>query len=295
MTQNYSAGDEGESGLLRLLAPNPSPMTNEGTNSYIVGTDDVAIIDPGPADAGHMAAIVDAVAGRRVRGILVTHAHLDHSPAAAPLAARLDAPVMAFGPADAGRSPTMQGLSNTIGGGEGVDAAFRPDVLMSSGDMLTGQGWTLRGHHTPGHMANHLSFEWPERRAVFTGDTVMDWASTLISPPDGDLGQFMRSLDLLERLDADRFLPGHGDPVLCPEARCRELRTHRLSREASILGCLDQPRTVENIVAAVYTEVPAALVQAAGRNVLAHLVHLNETDRARAVPSIAPGCRWVRR
>ncbi|MGB3555941.1 MAG: MBL fold metallo-hydrolase [Jannaschia sp.] len=282
--------------LLRILAPNPSPMTAEGTNSYILGSEvpggDVAVIDPGPDDADHLAALVAAVGGRQVRAILVTHSHLDHSPGAAPLSGMLDAPVLAFGPSDAGRSATMAALGDLVGGGEGVDAGFAPDVRLGDGDIVSGDGWTLQAHHTPGHMGNHLSFEWLERRDVFTGDTVMGWASTMISPPDGDLGQFMASLDRLEAFDAVRFLPGHGNAVTAPAARCRALRTHRLGREAAILGALIRPCRIPDLVAAIYADIPPALHGAAARNVLAHLIYLVETGRAVADPEIGIGAEW---
>ncbi|UWQ16125.1 MBL fold metallo-hydrolase [Jannaschia sp. M317] len=292
MSKGYSAHEADESGLLRILAPNPSPMTEAGTNSYILGTEDLVIIDPGPADAAHMHAIVQAIRNRPVQAILVTHSHLDHSPAARPLSDQLDAPVLAFGASDTGRSDLMRRLSDRVGGGEGVDTGFCPDTLIGQGDVLSGQGWTLHAHHTPGHMANHLSFEWPEGGTVFTGDTVMGWASTLISPPDGDLGQFMTSLTRLEQLPATRFLPGHGRP--CAPARCAEMRSHRLTREAAILATLTHPRSIAEVVAEVYRDTPAALHGAAARNVLAHLVYLAEAGRVTARPGIDPDALWQR-
>ncbi len=267
-------------------------MTAEGTNTYILGKSEVAIIDPGPMLDSHLAAIVDAVAGRRVVGILVTHAHRDHSPAAAPLARRVGAPVMAFGTAAAGRSEAMRALPAT--GGEGVDTTFAPDVALPDGAEVAGDGWRLRAIWTPGHMANHLSFHWIEGRAVFTGDTVMGWASTLISPPDGDVGQYMTSLDRLEATDARRFHPGHGDPVAAPAARCRELRTHRRTREAEILAALDESDRIPDIVARVYADTPPTLHVAAARNVLAHLIHLAEQGRAASDGPPGPDALWRR-
>lgn len=293
MDRGYPPGGAVESGLIRVLAPNASPMTHTGTNSFVLGHDDVAVIDPGPASAPHLDAVIAAIAGRPVRAILVTHSHVDHSPGARPLQARLgDVPILAFGSSRAGRSETMRRLPH-LGGGEGVDAAFAPDVTLTQGDTVTGDGWTLRAHHTPGHMANHLSFAWPEARAVFTGDTVMGWASTMISPPDGDLGQFMASLDLLEALDADVFHCGHGDPVTDPARRCRDLRAHRLARAAAIHAALPDAPTVPALVAHIYADTPPALHGAAARNVLAHLIHLVQTGRARAHPAIGPDATWA--
>ena len=291
MARGYARSGAVESGLLRIVAPNPSPMTEAGTNSYVVGTDDVAVIDPGPPIRVHLDAIEAAVSGRPVRAILVTHSHLDHSPGARPLADLLGARVLAFGPSGAGRSMAMAGLPG-IGGGEGVDAGFAPDATLADGETVGGEGWTLRALHTPGHMGNHLSFEWIERRAVFTGDVVMGWASTMISPPDGDLGQFMASLDRLEALDARTFHPGHGAAVDAPAARCRALRDHRRGREAAILAALPEAPTIPALVARLYADTPPALHAAAARNVLAHLVELWRTDRVEATPSPAPDALW---
>ncbi|WP_299653183.1 MBL fold metallo-hydrolase [uncultured Jannaschia sp.] len=293
MTRTYRSDPSIDSGLQRLVAPNPSVMTAAGTNTYILGKDEVAIIDPGPCIDAHLEAIVGAVAGRRVVGLLVTHAHLDHSPAAAPLARTLDAPVMAFGRADAGRSDLMRSLPVT-GGGEGVDTGFNPDVTLADDAEIAGADWRLRAIWTPGHMANHLSFHWIEGDAVFTGDTVMGWSSTMISPPDGDLGQYLTTLDRLEALDTERFHPGHGDPVTAPVARCRELRAHRLARESEILAALDRPARISALVARIYASTPPALHRAAARNVLAHLIHLEMQGRVAAEPTIAPDALWHR-
>lgn len=294
MTESYPPHGPVESGLIRVLAPNPSPMTSDGTNTFVLGTSDVAIIDPGPDLAAHLDAVERAIDGRPVTAILVTHSHLDHSPAARPLASRVNAPVMAFGPSDAGRSKAMAAF-DTLGGGEGVDRHFAPDVTLPSGAVVSGDGWSLKAHWTPGHMANHLSFEWPEAGAVFTGDTVMGWASTMISPPDGDLGQFMTSLDLLAGLDARVFHPGHGGPVTVPSARCRALRDHRLAREAAILSALDHTDTITGILARVYADTPPALHGAAARNILAHLLHLIRQGLVDADPRPSPDARYKRR
>ncbi|TFL17979.1 MBL fold metallo-hydrolase [Jannaschia formosa] len=294
MADIYDGGQGGGSGLRRVVAPNPSPMTEAGTNGYVLGRSDVVVIDPGPDEARHRAALIAAIAGRPVRAVIVTHSHLDHSPGARPLADALRAPVLGFGPSAAGRSETMDRLAGLVGGGEGVDVGFAPDDVLAEGDRVAGDGWTLRALHTPGHMANHLSLHWEEAGETFTGDTVMGWASTLISPPDGDLGQFMASLDRLEALEARRFHAGHGAPVEAPSARCRALRDHRLAREAAVLDALATPHRIPELVAAIYTDTPPALHAAAARNVLAHLVHLAETGRVAAAPSLHPEAVWRR-
>ncbi|WP_295317652.1 MBL fold metallo-hydrolase, partial [Roseobacter sp.] len=186
--------EEAEPGLRRILAPNPSPMTFRGTNTYLLGTRDLAVIDPGPVSEPHLRAILDAVLpGQRISHIIVTHAHLDHSPLAAGLSAATGAPVLGFGPAHAGRSTVMTRLALTgmAEGGEGIDTAFSPDETLADGDIIEGDGWSLEVLHTPGHIGNHICLGWGNR--CFTADHVMGWASSLVSPPDGDLTDFMAS------------------------------------------------------------------------------------------------------
>jgi glyoxylase-like metal-dependent hydrolase (beta-lactamase superfamily II) len=282
-------------GVRCILAPNPSPMTLHGTNTYLLGDGEVAVIDPGPDDAAHLAAIEAALAkGERVALILVTHAHRDHSPLARVLAARHGAPVLAYGPAGAGRSAQMQALATAakgLGGGEGVDAAFRPDRELADDEEIEGPGWRIRAIWTPGHMGNHMCFQWGG--LVFTGDHVMGWASSLVSPPDGEMGAYMASLDRLASLGAERLLPGHGDPVEQPAARIAELAAHRRAREAQILAALGPvPRDVAQIAAAVYTDTPPALMPAARRNVLAHLLDLATRGLARPLDPPGPDARY---
>lgn len=262
-------------GLRLVLAPNPSPMTERGTNSYLLGDGALTVLDPGPDDRRHLAAILAAPRrGERITRILVSHAHLDHSPAARALSEATGAPVMAFGDALAGRSVRMQALDRqAIGGGEGADAAFVPDEVLPDGTELEIGGLVLRVLHTPGHFGNHLSFLWGQ--ALFSGDTVMGWAPSLVSPPDGDLTDFMTSLDRLEALGATRLYPGHGAPVDDGVARIRALRAHRLAREAAIRAALDDgARDVGMIAGRVYTDIDPALIGGAMRNVLAHLIDL---------------------
>ena len=274
-------------GVVRVIAPNPSPMTATGTASYVLGTGaGRAVIDPGPDDASHRAAILAACDGHPVEAILVTHPHLDHSAGAPALRAATGAPVLAFGAFDAGRSDRMRSLAD-LGGGEGIDRGFAPDRQLADGEAVEGRGWALRAVWTPGHMASHLAFHAPEAKAAFTGDVLMGWASTLISPPDGDVTQFLASLDRIEALGAARLLPGHGGMIADPAGRCAQMRMHRLGREAAILAALDAPRTIPEIVAAVYVDTPAPLRPMAERNVLAHLVHLVETG-AVAASTLAP-------
>lgn len=264
-----------EPGLRLLLAPNPSPMTERGTNTFLLGEGAVTVIDPGPADPVHLQAILAALRpGERVARILVTHAHKDHSPLARPLADATGAAVWAFGDSQAGRSPRMAALgAEWLGGGEGVDAGFSPDERLADGAEIEAGGRALRAIHTPGHLGNHLSFEWGE--VVFTGDHLMGWAPSLVSPPEGDLTDFMASLGVIEALGARRCYPGHGAPVPDGAARARALRTHRLGREAAILTALaGGSETLAAITAAVYHDVPQFMWPAAERNVLAHAIDL---------------------
>ncbi len=264
---------------LRLVrAPNPSPMTHSGTNTWIVGTGEVAVIDPGPDDARHLSAILAALSpGEAIRAILVTHAHRDHSPLAAALSQHTGAPVSAAGNMAGRRRPIMAALatSGLVGGGEGVDAAFAPDHVLEDGAVVTGPGWQLEVIATPGHTADHLAFAWGA--AVFTGDHVMGWASSLVSPPDGDLVTFMNSCARLKARSDQIYYPGHGAPVGNPQDRLGWLIEHRKERTRQILATLAAgPETAAGLTRKIYTDVPPGLLKAAERNVLAHLVALSE-------------------
>ena len=270
-------------GLRRLLCPNPSPMTYRGTNTYLLGTTEIAVIDPGPDDPLHLEAILDAIGlSARIMQIIVTHSHLDHSPLSRALAQKTGAPVLAFGDATAGRSAIMSALaqSGLAGGGEGIDHAFRPDQILQEGDQVTGEGWFLEVLHTPGHLGNHISLVWGE--ACFTADHVMGWASSLVSPPDGDLTDFMASCRKMAARNWSVFYPGHGAPILDPNARLDWLISHRLEREAQIRAALETgSATAQKLAAAIYTDVAPALLPAAERNVFAHLIDLNGRDIVR--------------
>ncbi|MGY9046884.1 hypothetical protein P775_28405 [Puniceibacterium antarcticum] len=269
-------------GLRRLLAPNPSAMTFRGTNTYLLGRRGIAVIDPGPEDTRHLDAILAALRpGQSISHIVVTHAHLDHSPLSRRLSQITGAPVLAFGNALAGRSAIMQDLAATglVGGGEGVDAAFAPDVTLPDGAVIEGDGWQLDVVHTPGHSGNHIALGWGD--ALFCGDLVMGWATSLVSPPDGDLSDFMASCRRLQTGHWRQFHPGHGAPIDAPQQRLSWLIDHRLSREAAILAELKQaPADAATLARRIYTETPAALIPAATRNVLAHLVDLTTNSVA---------------
>ena len=271
-------------GLRRIVAPNPSPMTYKGTNTYLLGTTELAVIDPGPDHKGHLAAIQNAVRpGQRITHIIVTHSHLDHSPLARPLAQATGAPVLGFGTAAAGRSRIMQELaeSGLMGGGEGVDTLFVPDIVVMDKHTIQAEGWSLEVLHTPGHMGNHICLAW--QNACFTADHVMGWSTSLVSPPDGDLSDFMASCARLRERNWQRLFPGHGDVIDTPAARLDWLVQHRQNREAAVLGALRAgPASARTIATSVYTDIARPLLPAAERNVLAHLIDLY--GKSRVIP-----------
>ncbi|WP_171207380.1 MULTISPECIES: MBL fold metallo-hydrolase [unclassified Ruegeria] len=283
-------------GLQRILAPNPSPMTYRGTNTYLLGTGDVIVIDPGPQSAPHLQAILDALQPhQRISHIIVTHTHLDHSPLAAPLAAETGAPILAFGAAGSGRSAVMTELAHNglVGGGEGIDHAFRPDIELDDGAKIQGDGITLEVIHTPGHLGNHIALAWDD--ICFTADHVMGWASSLVSPPDGDLTDFMAACHRLRSRDWALFHPGHGAPITDPAGRLDWLIAHRQERERQILTALeDGPADVGQLARRIYNDTPTSLLPAAERNVLAHLVDLTGKSTVAPVGILSAQARFKR-
>jgi glyoxylase-like metal-dependent hydrolase (beta-lactamase superfamily II) len=262
-------------------------MTHWGTNTYLLGTGPLVVVDPGPDDPAHFAALRTSIGAARVEAVIVTHPHRDHSPLAPRLARACGAPVLGFGPPEAGRRPVMADLAarGGLGGGEGVDAGFRPDAGIGEGDRIAAGGTVLEVLHTPGHFAGHLSLALGD--AVLTGDHVMGWASTLVSPPDGDLASFRATSARLRAREDRVFYPGHGAPVTDPAARLDWLVAHRAGREAAILRALTRgPSSVEEIAQRVYTDLAAPMLPAACRNVLAHLIDLSE--KGVVLPEAAP-------
>ena len=263
--------------IISILAPNPSPMTFKGTNTYIIDNGELAIIDPGPLNAKHFEAILNITADRPVKYIFLTHSHVDHSPLARELSAELNTPVYAYGASDAGLSSTMLSLirNGYKSGSEGVDYQFKPDHFIINNESFKLNDSIITAIHTPGHMGNHVCFQFG--KILFTGDHVMGWATSMVSPPYGDLTQFMASCRLLQTKEFDLFLPGHGDIVKNPNERLNFLINHRLVRERQIKQAIkNNPLTAFEITEIVYTEVENSLIPAATRNVFAHLIDLSE-------------------
>ena len=264
----------------RVLARNPSPFSYTGTGTYIVGNGTVAVIDPGPDEPAHLQALVEALGGETVSHIVVTHTHRDHSPAAIPLKAAVGAPIVGCTPlALAELGPKVE---------EGFDPTYAPDRVLADGDSVSGPGWTLTALHTPGHTSNHLCYALPEERALFSGDHVMGWSTSVVTPPDGSMTAYVESLrKLLDRDDA-RYYPTHGAAVEDPKRLVRGLITHRKQREGQILKLLAQgAKPIPALVAVMYANVAPVLHPAAGRSVLAHLIDLH----ARGLVDV-DGERW---
>ena len=252
-------------GIARVLAHNPSAFTYTGTQTYILGEEELALIDPGPDLPEHLDALVQAIGGRPVAAIMCTHTHRDHSPAARPLAERTGAAVIGCAPLSL----------ETVGprADASFDGDYAPDRVLSDGEKLVVDGQPVTAVATPGHTSNHLCFAYGD--ALFTGDHVMGWSTTVVVPPDGDMAAYMQSLDKLRQRDETVYYPAHGEPVTNPQQYVRHLMGHRMQRERQILKLVrERPRTVPDIVANAYPGLDPRLVIAAGGSVLAHLLDL---------------------
>jgi len=254
----------------RLLCDNPGPFTFRGTNTWLIGRGEVAVLDPGPEDAGHLQAILSATEGERITRVLVSHTHRDHSPGAAALVAATGATTLGFGPH---RTPAAAA-------GEGGDHDFRPDIALPDGGLVESDTWRLTALHTPGHCANHLCFALETEQGgdvLFSADHVMGWSTTVVSPPDGDMADYMASLAKLAAFAHRLYLPGHGPPLPDPAPFVAALAAHRMEREAKVREALRAARraTARELVPAVYgPELDARLVGGAARSLLAHLIKL---------------------
>jgi glyoxylase-like metal-dependent hydrolase (beta-lactamase superfamily II) len=265
MEAPYAKLEDLEPGIARVLAHNPSAFTYFGTQTYLIGSDEIAVIDPGPDLHEHIEALEDAIAGRSVVAILCTHTHRDHSPAARPLSERTGAPIIGCAPL----------ALETVGprADASFDGDYSPERVLADGDMLEIAGEPVAAVATPGHTSNHLCFAY--RGALFSGDHVMGWSTTVVVPPDGDMADYMSSLDKVRKRDDRVFYPAHGPAVTNPQQYVRHLVGHRMQRERQILGLVRQrPRPIPDIVANAYPGLDPRLTAAAGGSVLAHLLDL---------------------
>jgi glyoxylase-like metal-dependent hydrolase (beta-lactamase superfamily II) len=261
----YAKVEELEPGIARVLAHNPSAFTYYGTQTYLAGTNELAVIDPGPDLPEHLDALEKAIAGRKVAAIMCTHTHRDHSPAARPLADRTNAPIIGCAPL----------ALETVGprADASFDGDYGPDRVLSDRESIEIDGESITAVTTPGHTSNHLCFAF--RGALFSGDHVMGWSTTVVVPPDGDMAEYMNSLDKLRRRDDRIYYPAHGPPVENPQQYVRHLVGHRMQREKQILKLVsERPRPIPDIVANAYPGLDPRLVIAAGGSVLAHLLDL---------------------
>lgn len=258
----------------RVLARNASPFSYTGTQTHIVGHGEVAVIDPGPLgdDPEHVHALIRLLEGEKLVAILCTHTHRDHSPAAAPLAAATGARIIGCAPLVLEDDGPRADAS--------FDATYRPNHILADQECVEGPGWTLRAIATPGHTSNHLCYALEQEKALFTGDHVMGWSTSVVSPPDGDMAAYMNSLALLQVRDDAIYYPAHGEPVTKPHRLVRGMIVHRRQREAQILAQLGTgPRSIEAMVPDMYKGIDPRLYPAAGRSVLAHLIDLQVRQR----------------
>jgi glyoxylase-like metal-dependent hydrolase (beta-lactamase superfamily II) len=269
----YGKVDQVSPLIRRVICNNPGPFTFKGTGTYIIGRDEgLAVIDPGPDDDDHLRAILDAVAGEQVSHILITHHHTDHSPLARPLAQKTGATIYGC----AVKVPVVEDTVRTEAGSD----SFTPDVSVCGGATLAGPGWTFEAIPTPGHTSNHICYALAEENACFTGDHIMGWSTTVVTPPDGNMGDYLASLDAIQQRNFKTLWPTHGPPITEPGPFIDAYRAHRMGRERQILAQLAAGETrIVAMVPKMYIGVDARLYPAAGRSVLAHLIELVKDGR----------------
>ena len=288
---NYGRVDRVSPLIRRVIADNPGPFTFTGTGTYIVGRSEpgagVTVIDPGPPDPDHLAALLGAVEGQTVSHVLVTHTHRDHAPLARPFAEAVGAPVLAA-------HPPVHTIHASGGLDEDDDDSFAPDVILEGGETLAGDGWTMEALSTPGHASNHMAFVLRDENALFSGDHVMGWSTTVVAPPDGDMAAYMASLEAVIERRFTTIWPTHGAPVTDPGPFLEAYRAHRLGREAQVLARLAAgDRKIGDMVPALFASVDPGLWPAASLSVWAHLIALEQAGRVRARPGPAIDADWT--
>ncbi|MGV6801200.1 MAG: MBL fold metallo-hydrolase [bacterium] len=252
--------------VTRVICENPGPFTFTGSGTYLIGKEELCIIDPGPANASHLRSLIKAIDQRPVHSILITHTHLDHCGGARDLQDQIECPILGYGPHPVIAGETGPALD------EGGDAHFHPDKLIQEGDVVQGKGWTILPLHTPGHIGNHLCFALAEEKALFTGDHIMGWATTVVTPPDGNMQDYFASLTMLHRRADEIYYPTHGAPIVNPQEFVAAIIEHRHSRDQQILASLAAGNSkIMDIVADIYRDTDKALHFAAALNVEAHL------------------------
>jgi glyoxylase-like metal-dependent hydrolase (beta-lactamase superfamily II) len=291
MDFEYGAPQQVSPLIRRVVANNPGPFTYKGTGVYIVGHGEVAVIDPGPDTAQHMDVLMRALDGERVTHIFVTHRHMDHSPAAHPLAERTGATVYAS------TIPPKPSECDDIRLEAGDDDLFQPDIDVKDGERFSGPGWTIEAVATPGHTTNHMAYALLEENALFPGDHIMGWSTTIIGPPDGDMTDYLNSLEKVRDRDYATLWPTHGPPIREVRPFVQAFIDHRLEREAQVLEQLAAgKRFIKDMVAVIYADVDKRLHPAACHSVLAHIIRLVELGR---VACEGPACvdneYWLKR
>jgi len=272
----------------RIVARNPSPFTWHGTGTYVIGEGNVAVVDPGPDLTEHVDALLQALEGETITHLLVTHTHRDHSPACRAVQAATGAPTYGFGPHGSGRIDTGVQVE------EGADMAFDPDVRVVDGDVVAGDGWSMECVHTPGHTSNHMCFHLREHKALFSGDHVMGWSTTIISPPDGDIASYLTSLELLLGREDSCYWPTHGPCIRDPKPLVRALIDHRLERAEEIRACLAEGiERIADMVPRMYSQIPERMHRAAARSVFSTLIYLIERGEVSCEGDLDASARFV--
>ena len=283
----YGVPRELTPGVVRLVANNPSHFTFKGTNTYIVGKNELALIDPGPSDPAHLEAILETIGSRRLSHVLITHTHRDHTDGLPALLAATGSKTAGFGR----RARERGGKLTSPSGSEFVDQDFIPDVALAHGDRLTGDGWALTAVHTPGHAPDHLCLALEGTGVLFSGDHVMGWNTSVIAPPEGNMGDYMRALELLIGRSDRVYYPGHGGQVEDPQRLVKAFLLHRRMREQAVLDCIRAgTNTVKAIVPVIYHDLNPKLLNAATLSVLAHVEHLIARDLVRCDSPLSADC-----
>lgn len=272
----YGVADQLSPLVRRVVCNNPGPFTFTGTNTYIIGTGNVAVIDPGPSNQDHIDALMEALKGETVTHIFISHTHMDHSPGAEPLKAKTGAKICGYGPHGGGTKHTD--VAQEIGG----DRIFSPDIEVRNGDVFRGDNWTIECVHTPGHTSNHMCYALREEKMLFVGDHVLGWSTSIVGPPDGDMHDYMDSLDQLLKRDDVVYWPGHGPAIENPKKFVGSYIAHREERERQIEDCLKQDiHFIKEMVPAMYSDIDSRLLPAAAVSIYSQMLRMVKLGRVK--------------